>query len=73
LLTLDQLFDTVTIPEAAERLAVTQKTIRNWADRGLINRVNEAPMRPVYLMGDIAEVHLTMQRKHASRGRLTPA
>ena len=69
MLTIDQMEDVVTIPEAAERLDVTQKTIRHWAERGLIRRVNEPPMRPMFLLGEIAEVRLAMWRKHTTRGR----
>lgn len=68
LLTIDDLDDIVTTAEAAERLGITQKMVRHYADRGKIHRVNPvclvscdllhehipASVRPHYRLKDIA-------------------
>lgn len=69
MLTVDDLDNLVTTPEAAERLGISQGMIRQWAARGKIKRVNPDGPRPVYRLIDVARAERD-QRKTVLRGRV---
>lgn len=68
MLTVEDLDDLVTTPEAAERLGISQAMVRNWAARGKIHRINPDGRRPMYRLIDIARAEREYRRK-LLRGR----
>lgn len=63
LLTVDDLADVVTVPEAAERLGCTQAMVRNWINRSHIERINpDSGTRPHYRLIDIARAEQKARR-----------
>lgn len=63
MLTVDDLADVVTVPEAADRLGCTQAMVRNWITRSRIQRINpDSGTRPHYRLIDIARAEQKARR-----------